>query len=87
MENHELLNILRLILLGIAIAVGGLLFSDMFGHFLNGLSYEIAVVLGMGMYLCILLVLCTGLILSRLNKKEEKGKGEEDKARVTEGKE
>ena len=41
----------------------------------------------MGMYLCILLVLCTGLILSRLNKKEEKGKGEEDKARVTEGKE
>ena len=71
MENHQLMSILRLMVLGIAVAVGGLFFSDLWGHFFNGLPYEHSTLLGMGAYLCILLVICTGLILSRLKERKE----------------
>ncbi len=72
MSNRELLRLLRLTLLGLALAAAGLLFSSWFGSVFNGLQYGAAVVLGMCAYLCVLLVVCTGLLLSRLGGGDKK---------------
>lgn len=57
------------LLIGIAAAVGGIFFCDLFGAVFNGLGWETGRIIGMGVYLCVLLVVCTGVILSRLGKK------------------
>ena len=37
-----------------------LFFSDICGDFFNGMDYGSACVLGIGMYLCVVVVTCTG---------------------------
>lgn len=64
-------NIWKYLLLGVVVAGAGLFLSDIVDHFLNGLEYGTACVLGMGLYLCILIVVCTGLILSKVSEKRE----------------
>ena len=56
------------LLLGMAVAAGGVLFSDLCGNLFNGMPYGDAVSLGIGVYLCIVLVVCTGLILSKIGR-------------------
>ena len=64
-------KIWQFILVGIAVAVGGLLVSDLTGDFFNGMDYGSASVLGIGMYLCVVVVTCTGVIISKLDKNSE----------------
>lgn len=55
-------------MIGIIVAVGGMFFSDIIGGFFNGMDYGAACVLGIGMYLCVVVVTCTGVIITRLDK-------------------
>lgn len=68
-ENKELLQILKYIGLGIIVALGGLFFSVSWSSFFNGMPYDVATTLGIGMYLCIVIVVCTGIMVSHLNRK------------------
>lgn len=67
------------LLIGIIVAIGGMFFGELCGNLFNGLGdYGSAVVFGIGLYLCIVIVTCTGLILNRLdrdktNDKDDKG--------------
>ena len=64
-------KIWQFILVGIAIAIGGMFFSDLAGDFFNGMDYGSASVLGICMYLCVVVVTCTGVIVSKLDKNSE----------------
>lgn len=65
--DHNLIGVGKSLLCGVLVAVGGVLFSSLCGSFFNGLGdYGAGVLLGMGMYLCVVVVTCTGLVLSRL---------------------
>ena len=44
-------------------------FSDICGGFFNGMDYGSACVLGMGMYLCVVVTTCTGIIISKIAPK------------------
>jgi hypothetical protein len=57
----------RLICGGIAAAIGGMIVSDFAGMFFNGMDYGSACVLGICMYLCAVVVICTGIIVSKLD--------------------
>jgi hypothetical protein len=57
------------VLIGIVVAVGGMFVSDLLGHLLNGMDYGSAAVLGMCMYLCVVVVTCTGIIVSKIGGK------------------
>ena len=62
-------NIWQYILLGIAVAIGGMFVSDVTGHFFNGLGgYGFGCILGICMYLCVVITTCTGIIITKLNK-------------------
>ena len=60
-------GILRYVFLGILVALGGMFFSMVVARFAT--SKDAAVSLGIGLYLCILTVTCTGMVLrGRKNK-------------------
>lgn len=61
-------NVWQYILVGIAVAIGGMFLSDAAGKFFNGMDYGSACVLGICMYLCVVIVTCTGIIITKLNK-------------------
>ena len=63
--------------IGCALAIVGMLFSDICGKFFNGMDYGSACVLGMGMYLCVVVVTCTGIIISKITSKQSEDKSEE----------
>lgn len=66
--NRSFLKFGKCLLIGILVAIGGVFFSELCGNFFNGLGdYGTAVVFGIGLYLCIVTVTCTGLILNRLD--------------------
>lgn len=53
---------------GCAAAVMGMFFSDICGDFFNGMDYGSACILGMGMFLCVVIITCTGIVVSRLEQ-------------------
>ena len=53
---------------GILVAFGGLLVSEFMGSIFNGMEYGSACVLGVCLYLCVVVVTCTGIIVSKLDK-------------------
>ena len=55
--------------IGCVLAIVGMFFSDICGSFFNGMDYGSACVLGMGMYLCVVIVTCTGIIVSKIPSK------------------
>ena len=61
--------------IGLAIAFVGVIVSDVFADIFNGLPYGTAAILGICAYLCVVVVTCTGIIISKL---EEKSKNETD---------
>ena len=64
---------------GIIVAVAGMFVSDIAGDFFNGMgSYGFGCILGICMYLCIVIVTCTGIIVTKLNKNNQLD-GENDK--------
>lgn len=69
METNHWKKVLGYFLAGVIVAVGGMLFSDIAGGLFNGMEYGDAVNLGIGMYLCVVVVTCTGIIVSHLDKK------------------
>ena len=78
MNNNDLLKFGKYLLIGIIVAIGGIFFSELCGVFFNGLGdYGLSVVYGIGLYLCIVIVTCTGLILNRLDKNKTNDKNDE----------
>ncbi len=70
MENKAWRTILGYFVIGLAVAFGGVLFSDVCGNFFNGMEYGAACTVGMGIYLCVVVITCTGIIVSYLEKKK-----------------
>lgn len=70
MENKAWRTILGYFVIGLAVAFGGVLFSDVCGNFFNGMEYGAACTLGMGIYLCVVVITCTGILVSYLEKKK-----------------
>lgn len=60
-------GILRYVFLGMLVALGGVFFSMVVARFAT--SKDAAVSLGIGMYLCIVTVTCTGIVLMRIKDK------------------
>ena len=67
----------RYFVLGCIVAIVGMFFSDICGNFFNGMDYGSACVLGMGMYLCVVVVTCTGIIVSKITSKQNEDISEE----------
>jgi len=63
----------QFILAGIAVAIGGMFVSELTGHFFNGMDYGSACVLGFCFYLCVVVVACTGIIVSKLCQNGDSG--------------
>lgn len=60
-------QILRYVFLGILVALGGFFFALVVARFAT--SKDAAVSLGIGIYLCIVTVTCTGIVLMRIKNK------------------
>ena len=73
-------NIWKYILAGIVVAVVGLYVSGIAGRFFNGLGgYGFGCILGICIYLCIVVVTCTGIIIAKIDSKSRKDNSSEDK--------
>ena len=70
MENKAWRTILGYFVIGLAVAFGGVLFSDVCGNFFNGMEYGAACTVGIGLYLCVVVITCTGIIVSHLEKRK-----------------
>lgn len=64
---------------GLFVAAVGVLVSDIVGDIFNGMDYGSACAVGMGMYLCVVVVTCTGIIVSKIESKSTKDNSEEKK--------
>ena len=64
-SDKALKKILHFLLIGIFAALGGLFFALIIDRFCSGAE---AMSVGIGMYICILIVICTGILLTRLKK-------------------
>ena len=71
MRRIELRESISYFIIGLAIAFVGLFVSDFFGSLFNGMDYGSACVLGMGAYLCAVVVICTCIIISKLDGKSK----------------
>jgi len=67
----------KYILLGIVVALGGLLTAELCGDFFTGMEWSAAAVLGGILYLCVVLVTCTGVIVSKIDGMNRLEKTEE----------
>ena len=59
-------KVLKYFVIGLVVSFVGVLFSDITGTVFNGMDYGSACAVGMGMYLCIVVVVCTGIIVSKI---------------------
>ena len=62
-EDKPVKQLLACFLAGLAVVAGGIVVSDLCGDLLNGMPYGSAVNRGRGMYLCVVLITCTGVIV------------------------
>lgn len=60
-------NIWKYVLVGCIVAIGGMFAAELVGEFFNGMDSGSAVVMGICMYLCIVVVTCTGVIICKIN--------------------
>lgn len=58
-------------MIGLGVVVAEWIFVALFSEIFNGLSQEGALVVGVGFFLAFELVICTGVILSKLEKKDD----------------
>lgn len=61
-------NIGASLLAGLVVAFGGLFVSDFVGNLFNGMEYGSACVLGVCLYLCVVVVTCTGIIVAKIDQ-------------------
>lgn len=61
-------NIWKYSIIGIIVVLAEWLFVALCESFFDGSSMEVATIIGVGFFLAFELVICTGLIISRLNK-------------------
>lgn len=59
-------KVLYYFVIGLLVAFLGMYVSDFFGDFFNGMDYGSACVLGIGLYLCVVIITCTGIIVSKI---------------------
>ncbi len=59
-------NIWKYLLLGCLTAVGGMFAAELAGDFFTGMDWGSAAVVGICMYLCVVVVTCTGVIICKL---------------------
>ena len=65
--------------IGCIVAIGGIIFSVFWGQFFNGMGdFSSACILGMGMYLCVVVVTCTGIIIAKIESKSREDHSDED---------
>lgn len=62
-------TILKSILIGICTAIACIVFGGLFAGFFNGFSLEAATITGMLAFLCIVVVVCCGIIVAKIEKK------------------
>ena len=61
----------RYFAIGCVVAVMGMFISVICGSFFNGMDYGSACVLGMGMFLCVVIITCTGIVVSKLEQNSD----------------
>ena len=61
-------NIIKYVLTGIGTVILEWFFLSLFFTFFNGISMEAGVALGVGFFLAFEMVICTGVIVSKLEK-------------------
>lgn len=66
------------IVLGLVVAVVGLVFSAFTGNFFSGMDFGSASVLGICLYLCVVVVTCTGVIVAKLEERPDSGEKHEE---------
>ncbi len=64
-DEAQLRRILRYVFIGVIVAMGGLYFAMLMDSLFNGTETFVG---GIGMYLCIVVVTCTGIILTRMDR-------------------
>lgn len=64
-------NIGKYILIGLGVVLVEWIFLAFFSEMFNGLSQEGAVAVGSAFFLAFEMVICTGVIVSRIEKKKE----------------
>lgn len=69
MENQNWKRVLRWFALGVVLAVAGLFVANLFAELFNGMEHGEAICLGFGMYLCVVVVTCVGVLLSHIDQK------------------
>ena len=62
-------KVLKYFVIGLVVSFVGVLFSDITGTVFNGMDYGSACAVGMGMYVCIVVIFCTGIIVSKIESK------------------
>ena len=73
-------KVLIYILRGVLVAALGIVFAALFASVFNGVEPGSACAVGMGVYLCIVVVACTGVVVSKIEKlKGETASEKEDK--------
>lgn len=70
-------KILTYFAIGCFLAIVGALFSDICGSIFNGMDYGTACAIGIGMFLCVVVVTCTGIIVSKIESKKKDDASEE----------
>ena len=62
-------DILKYIVIGVIVAIVGMYVADIAGHLFNGMGgYGFGCIQGICMYLCIVIVTCTGVIVTKISK-------------------
>lgn len=64
-------TIAKYIGISILVGIGAVLFAELAGDFFNGMPWGDAAVLGGIVYLCIVMVVCTGVILHHIDKRNK----------------
>ena len=77
-EENQMEKLWKFVLAGIAAAIGGMFVSSWIGDLFNGMDYGSATVLGICLYLCVVIVTCTGMILLKLEKNAGSNKSRND---------
>ena len=61
----------KYILIGLCVVLVEWIFLSLFSEIFNGLSQEGAIVVGSAFFLAFEMVICTGVIISKIDKKKE----------------
>lgn len=61
-------NFFQSVAAGVVVTLVGAVLSALFGERMTGFSREGATLFGLGLFLCFVLVVCTGVLLAKLKK-------------------